>query len=353
MLAVGMKNGVEYATKQAFQYQRLKSGKPSGALAPELGVKPEKVQRCGIELLDASSVRGETGGLTANTPTQRENAAAYAFLAPALALMAAVGVVPLAFVAFYSVNDTFAGNDFVFVGSQWFRQVLASPEFHGALLRSFGFSALVLVIEIPLGLLIALKLAPKGWMTGTVITLLAIPLLMPAIVAGYLWKGLTLPGTGPLQVLAAALGFGFDMNNPVFVWAALLLMDAWRWTGMVVLLCFAGLRAIPDDYYRAARIDGATRFAIFRYVELPRLRLVLLIAILLRFMDSFMIYTEAYVVTRGGPGVSTTFLSHELVQTALIQFDLGEGGAISVIYFFIVLAVSYAFFRVIAPERQR
>jgi glycerol transport system permease protein len=107
------------------------------------------------------------------------------------------------------------------------------------------------------------------------------------------------------------------------------------------------LRAIPDDYYRAARIDGASRLAVFRYIQLPKLKLVLLIAILLRFMDSFMMYTEAYVVTRGGPGVSTTFLSHELVQTATIQFDLGEGGAMSVIYLLIVLSVSAAFFRVI------
>ena len=126
------------------------------------------------------------------------------------------------------------------------------------------------------------------------------------------------------------------MNNPVVVWASLLLMDAWHWTSLVVLLCYAGLRAIPEAYYRAARIDGAGPWAIFRHIQLPRLRLVLLIAILLRLMDSFMIYAEAYVVTRGGPGVSTTFLSHELIQTATIQFDLGEGGAMSIIYLLII-----------------
>ena len=127
-------------------------------------------------------------------------------------------------------------------------------------------------------------------------------------------------------------------------------MDTWHWTSLVVLLCFAGLRAIPEDYYRAAKIDAASGWAIFRYIQLPKLKLVLLIAALLRFMDSFMIYTEAYVITRGGPGVSTTFLSHQLVQTSLIQFDLGEGGAMAVIYFLIVLSVSWAFFRLIAPR---
>jgi glycerol transport system permease protein len=123
------------------------------------------------------------------------------------------------------------------------------------------------------------------------------------------------------------------------------MMDVWHWTSFVVLLTYAGLKAIPEDYYRAARIDGASPYSIFRYVQLPKLRLVLSIAILLRFMDSFVIYTEAYVVTRGGPGVSTTFLSHELVQTATIQFDLGEGSAMAVIYFAVVLIVSLVLFR--------
>jgi glycerol transport system permease protein len=142
------------------------------------------------------------------------------------------------------------------------------------------------------------------------------------------------------------------MNNPVVAWASLLLMDAWHWTSLVVLLCYAGLRAIPQAYYQAARIDGAGPWAIFRHIQLPRLRLVLLIAILLRLMDSFMIYAEAYVVTRGGPGVSTTFLSHELIQTATIQFDLGEGGAMSILYLLIIAVISWAFFTLIVPRRD-
>ena len=85
-------------------------------------------------------------------------------------------------------------------------------------------------------------------------------------------------------------------------------MDVWHWTPLVVLLCYAGLRAIPDAYYQAAAIDGASPWAVFRFIELPKLRGVLLIAVLLRFMDSFMIYTEPFVLTGGGPGNATTFL---------------------------------------------
>lgn len=276
-----------------------------------------------------------------------------ALLSPALLVMVVSGVVPAGFVVFYSLHDTFAGNSFVWVGPQWYFSVLSSSEFWWALARSLGFSALVLLIEVPLGIYIALRMPASGRLATVLIVLLAIPLLAPQIVVGYLFKVLSSPRIGLLHAVFDAVGLGYDMNNPVVVWATLLLMDAWHWTSLVVLLCYAGLRAIPEPYYQAARIDGAGRWAVFRHVQLPRLRLVLLIAILLRLMDSFMIYTEAYVVTRGGPGVSTTFLSHELIQTATIQFDLGEGGAMSILYLLIVMAISWVFFTLIVPKRER
>lgn len=279
--------------------------------------------------------------------------AALALLTPALLVMIVSGVVPVGFVAFYAVHDTFAGNDFIFVGAKWFEQVLSSPAFYAALAKSMGFSALALAVQIPLGIYVALRMPASGALASVLIVLMAIPLLTPTLVVGYLWKAMTLSKAGILFEVLQGAGIGLDMNNPVVVWVVLLLMDSWHWTSLVVLLCYAALRAIPEDYYRAARIDGAGGWAIFRFVQLPKLRLVLLIAVLLRFMDSFMIYTEAYVITRGGPGVSTTFLSHELVQTALIQFDLGEGGAISLIYFVFVAIVSWIFFQLIVPTEGK
>ena len=121
-------------------------------------------------------------------------------------------------------------------------------------------------------------------------------------------------------------------------------MDVWHWTSLVALLCYAGLRAIPDAYYQAARIDGASRWSVFRYIQLPKMRGVLMIAVLLRFMDSFMIYTEPFVLTGGGPGNSTTFLSIDLMKMALGQFDLGPAAAMSLIYFLIILLVCWIFF---------
>jgi glycerol transport system permease protein len=123
-------------------------------------------------------------------------------------------------------------------------------------------------------------------------------------------------------------------------------MDVWHWTSLVALLCYAGLQSIPQAYYQAARIDQASRWSVFRCIELPKMSGVLLIAVLLRFMDSFMIYTEPFVVTGGGPGNSTTFLSIDLVKMAVGQFDLGPAAAFSIMYFLVILLVSWVFYTV-------
>ncbi len=276
---------------------------------------------------------------------------AWLYLSPALLVLAVAGLLPIGFVAFYSLHDTFGGNVFIWVGTDWFQQVLGSAEFYDAILRSLGFAMLVLAVQIPLGIYLALRMPRSGALTTLVIVLLSIPMLTPTIVVGYLWKAMIQPGTGLLYQSLLSIGITLDMNSVVWTWAILLLMDTWHWTGLVVLLCYARLRTIPAAHYQAAAIDSASSRAVFRYIQLPRLKLVLAIAVLLRFMDSFTLYTEPYVITRGGPGVSTTFLSHELVQTGLIQFDLGMAGAMAVIYFLIALIVSACFYQLIVPTK--
>jgi glycerol transport system permease protein len=124
-------------------------------------------------------------------------------------------------------------------------------------------------------------------------------------------------------------------------------MDVWHWTPLIALLCYSGLRAIPEAFYQAASIDRASKWAVFCHIQLPRLKSVLVIGVLLRFMDSFMIYTEPFVLTGGGPGNSTTFLSQTLTKMAIGQFDLGPAAAFSLIYYLIVLLVCYVFFTAI------
>ena len=164
----------------------------------------------------------------------------------------------------------------------------------------------------------------------------------------------TLPDIGFLGHSLNGLGFDYNFTQqPGDAWFTTILMDVWHWTSLVVLLSYAGLNSIEPAYYQAAEIDGASRWAVFRYIELPKMKKVLTIAILLRFMDSFMIYTEPFVLTGGGPGNATAFLSIDLVKMALGQFDLGPAAAMSLIYFFIVLTVCWVFYNLMMKNEAQ
>jgi glycerol transport system permease protein len=243
------------------------------------------------------------------------------------------------------VQDIISPERRVFVGTEWFKAVMRDDELHEALLRQLGFSLAVLAVEIPLGIALALSMPAKGWRASAVLVIVAISLLIPWNVVGTIWQ---IYGRADIGLLGAAIArLGFDYNytgNAMHAWLTVLVMDVWHWTPLVALLCYAGLRAIPDAYYQAARIDGASKFAVFRYIQLPKLRGVLMIAVLLRFMDSFMIYTEPFVLTGGGPGNATTFLSQYLTQKAVGQFDLGPAAAFSLIYFLIILLLCFVLY---------
>ena len=223
--------------------------------------------------------------------------------------------------------------------------MLRDPALHDALLRQFIYSACVLLIEIPLGIAIALTMPTKGRMASVCLIVMAIPLLIPWNVVGTIWQIFGRADIGLLGATLAKLGVSYNYaGDPFDAWLTVLVMDVWHWTSLVALLCYSGLRAIPDVYYQAARIDRASGWAVFRHIQLPKLKNVLLIAVMLRFMDSFMIYTEPFVLTGGGPGNATTFLSQTLTRMAVGQFDLGPAAAFSLVYFLIILLVSWLFY---------
>ena len=273
------------------------------------------------------------------------NQKAWFLVLPVVALVAFNAIIPLMTVVNYSVQETFGDNMFFWAGVQWFEQVLTSSRFHESLLRQMLFTGLALAIEVPLGLIVALSMPRKGVWVSVCLVTMALPLLIPWNVVGAMWNIFALPDIGLMGKGLNALGIDFNYTRqPFSAWFTVVLMDVWHWTSLVVLLCYAGLVSIPNDYYQAAKIDGASAWSVFRYIQLPKLRRVLTIAILLRFMDSFMIYTEVIVLTGGGPGNSTTFLSIDLVKTALGQFDLGPAAAMSLIYFLIILLFSWLFY---------
>jgi glycerol transport system permease protein len=281
------------------------------------------------------------------------NNKAWFLVAPVLVLVAFSAIIPLMTVVNYSVQDTFGNNQFFWAGLDWFDDTLHSSRFWEALWRNLIFSGIILVIQIPLGIFIALHMPKRGWGVPVCLVLMALPLLIPWNVVGTIWQVFGRVDIGLLGRALAGLGVDYNyVQDPFDAWATIVVMDVWHWTSLVVLLCYAGLVSIPDAYYQAARIDGASRWSVFRFIQLPKMQRVLLIAVLLRFMDSFMIYTEPFVVTGGGPGNETTFLSIDLVKMAIGQFDVGPAAAMSLIYFLIVLLLSWVFYTVMTNYGQ-
>ena len=283
-----------------------------------------------------------------------QNQKAWFFVLPVLLLVAFNALIPMMTVVNYSVQETFGNNLFFWQGLDWFENILRSERFYAALGRQFLFTGLILVIEVPLGIAIALSMPRKGVWVSVCLVTMALPMLIPWNVVGAMWNIFTLPDIGLVgYFMNDVLSIDYNMTqDPLAAWITIIVIDGWHWTSLVVLLAYAGLVSILEAYYQAAKIDGATSWAIFRFIQLPKMKTVLTIAILLRFMDSFNIYTEPFVLTGGGPGNSTTLLSIDLVKIALGQFDLGPAAAMSLIYFAITLLVSWLFYTLMTKDNS-
>lgn len=277
---------------------------------------------------------------------------AWIFLTPAIIVMSLCALLPLIIIINYSVQDSFAGDHFYWVGLRWFEEISRSPEFWEAVLRTLIFSGIVIPLQFIVGIFVARKLFLKHQNPSFFIVLFSVPMLTPWLVVGFVWRLMMDPIYGPLSNAIQQAGITPDLNEVGWAWLTIIIMDIWHWTGLIIVLTFAGYLSISKSHFQAARIDGASPWSTFRYVEIPKLRKVLIIALLLRFMDCFMIYIEPFMITRGGPNVATSFLSLELIQTASIQFDLGKAGAISVFYLLVMITICWFLFRAMDLNSQ-
>ena len=283
---------------------------------------------------------------------KKKNNRAWFLVLPVVFVVAFTAIIPLMAVANYSLQDIQGASNRLFVGLDFFKRVATDPNIQDAFVRNLTLSGQILFIQIPLGIFLARLMPRSGWKASAALVVVAIPLIIPWNVVGTTWRIFTRSDIGLGGVLVNQF---FDYNlseDTTDAWATILVMDTWHWTPLVTLLVYAGLRSIPQAYYQAAAIDGASRMAVFRFVELPKLRRVLMIAILLRFMDSFMMYTEPFVVTGGGPGSSTQTLSILLTTIAIGQFDIGVAGAFSLMYFLFIQIFSFIFFTVLTLDER-
>ena len=188
---------------------------------------------------------------------------AWFFVLPVLGFVLFSSIIPMMTVVNYSVQDTMGANSFFWNGDQWFRDLLnpattIGARFNDALFRTLAFSLACLMIEVPLGIALALCAPRKGWAVGISLVVIALPMLIPWNVVGTIWQIFTRADIGLFGAGLVATGLHYNVTQePISAWTTIVVIDVWHWTPLVILLSYAGLRAIPDAYYQAARIDGA------------------------------------------------------------------------------------------------
>ena len=267
---------------------------------------------------------------------------------PAFAVAAAITIGALIVAGGHAVHEISGPGERTFVGLAQVLGALRDPALHGALLRSIVFSSLALAIELPLGIAVALAMPRRGAGAAGWIIVMALPLVTPWGVTGMIWKIVGDPQLGLSWGLFGDLAGGAAIPT----WATVVAMDVWHWTPLVALLCHAGLRAVPETYYQAARIDGASAAAVFRYVELPAIRRPLLIAVVFRIADSLAIYAEPVVLSGGGGGGQTTFLAAFLAELGVVRFEMGAAGALSALYLVAAVPLVVLCYRAMAGARR-
>jgi multiple sugar transport system permease protein len=281
----------------------------------------------------------------------------YALVAPVVLLLLAVTAYPLAYNlwnSFHSVNLSEAGSAHSFVGLDNYTKMFGSSVWLDSLERTLAFTAVSVAVETVIALALALMLHRRFRGRGLLRAAILIPWAVPTVVSATLWKTMFDSRTGFVDYLLGNAGLpGAHTTWLAGIWtswAAIFVADAWKNVPFMAIILLAGLQVIPDEVYEAARIDGASAWQSFRRMTLPLLKPALAVALIFRTLQAFLVFDVIYIMTGGGPGVSTETLSFLNWQTFLVGTDFGYGGAISVMLVVIALAISAVYVRVLRPE---
>ncbi|MGL4651586.1 MAG: carbohydrate ABC transporter permease [Caldilineaceae bacterium] len=274
----------------------------------------------------------------------RQRSIGWGLLSPSLLVLAIMGFLPffyVAWVGFHEWNTFSVSREMNWVGADNYRKLVFDPLFLGALGRSLAFTFTTVFIQLVLGFLLANTLTRDFPGKAVFRTIYVLPLVVAPIAVGATWRMLAIPGFGPIPYF---LDRWFDIDfrigtYPAHAWLMLLLMDIWHWTPFVTLTMLAGLLGMPKEPMEQAMVDGANKMQVFRYLTIPLMMPVLLTVVFIRFMDALRIVDEAYMLTNGGPGLSTTFIGIHIYRSVIPRQDFGYGSAMSLLtlYFTIVL----------------
>jgi multiple sugar transport system permease protein len=271
----------------------------------------------------------------------------YLFLAPAVAVLLSLSIYPLIYSLSVSLQVESAQ------GPRWspgnFQRLLSDNFFLSAIGHTLVYAASALICEFLLGLGLALLLNSQIRGRGVFRAALLVPMMLPAVVVGVVWRLMLNPDFGAIN--GTLKGFGFNTEaltwtaSPRLAFLSVIVVDIWQWTPFVFLVLLAGLQAIPQEPYEAAQIDGSSRWQTFRYITLPLLKPAILIALLLRTMDLLRVFDQVFILTEGGPGFATETISLYIYRTAFRFFDFGYAAAMSFVLLAITNVISVVYIR--------
>ncbi|WLR95545.1 carbohydrate ABC transporter permease [Shinella zoogloeoides] len=280
--------------------------------------------------------------------------AGWSFAAPGLTMLAVVMGLPLLYALAISLSSmTMIKPALSFVGMANFLKIAGEPLFWHSLWLTLRYSAAAVIGEFVIGLAIALMLRQIFTARGLYFAILTVPMAMSPVAVALIWRMLLQPNLGIVNQSLAAMGLPMVdwLGDSSIALSTLISIDIWQQTSFVVLLLSAGLASLPKEPYEAAEVDGAGPLQQFWYITLPLLRPVSVIAIVIQLINEFRTYDLIYVLTKGGPGVSTELLSFFAYKRAFQGLQVNEGSAAAFILLLIILTITVVFFWLI--ERRK
>lgn len=287
----------------------------------------------------------------------RGEGAYLAMLAPLLLFVAFIALYPLFFsfrISLFKYRLTDPNQTQTFLGLDNYSRAFADPVVLQSLRVTLTYVAGTVFFEILLGLALALLLSSEMRLMRTIRASLLIPMALPPLVVGLVWKSLYNADFGVIPYYLKELGVNVGRGPLAELdWAmpAVILIDIWQWTPLLMVIFLAGLKSLPVEPYEAAYVDGATRWQNFIFITLPLLRPTLLVALLLRTMQSFKVFDTIYATTAGGPGSVTTVLNFHIYTVGMTFFDMGYAAALANILLVVIAILSILYIMVL--ERQQ
>lgn len=278
-------------------------------------------------------------------------------LAPLLIFVVLIAIYPLFFsiyISFFKYRLTDPDQTRTFLGLANYINAFQDKQVIKAISNTLIFVAGTVILEIILGLGLALLLAGENRIMRVTRAWILVPMALPPLVVGLVWKSLYNVDFGVIPYYFKQLGFDMgrgplgELNTAM---PAVIIIDIWQWTPLLMVIFLAGIKSLPFEPYEAARVDGATRWQRFWYITLPLLKPTFLVALLLRTMQSFKVFDIIYATTGGGPGSATTVLNYHIYTVGMVFFKMGSAAAMANILLLIVAILSILY--VIVLERQQ